>query len=307
MKNVLLLDKKNYKSQWLSEYELQDKDQLIGKIKPKLYFDKEVYFVLKNNNNSNIFEIKGSKWNNVNFLKSHLQKCIRLNKPKLAVKTSFELINLDSTEFLRRLPIIMIEDSDLFSFFPTIIWFMVVVTKGYKLKDDDVYWLLKCVKKIAKCKSKFNSNLEEPEILKDNNNIFNNCLLLRINYGGMKGDLSMLKKITTIINDYKIIKSKIKLKNKKSYKSLKLDDCLVTGMDFHVNPRILYDIQNLLKKEKNIYMNVQLIKSWMWLTRSRINKRIEKEFSLEKENPLKDYHKKVDDICFDYIKKYYIK
>ena len=306
MKNVLLLDQKNYKSKWLSDYELTESDKLICQVKPRQYFDNEVYFVLKNNNNSTIFESNKSNWINGNFLKSHLQKCIRRNKYKLAVKTAFELIKLDPNEFIRRLPIIMIEDSDIFSFFPSIIWYMVVLSKGYKLTEIDVNWLLKCVKKIANCKSKFNyNNLEESEILKENTNIFNNCLLLRINYGGMKGDLSMLKKTSTIIEDYNIINKKIKLKNKKINKNLKLNDVLAVGMDFHVHPKILYDIQNLLNKNKKIHMSIPLIKSWMWQTRSGINNRIGRK--KEKENPLKEFHKDVDDICFKYIENYYTK
>ena len=151
------------------------------------------------------------------FLKSHLQKCVRRHENKLAVRSSLELIKIDQNDFIRRLPIIMIEDSNIFSTLPSIIWFMVAISKGYKLTDMDVKWLLGCVRNISKCKSKLNyNNLKEPALLESNNNIFNNCILLRINYGGMKGDMTMLRKTISIIEGYKVINRKLSYKNLKN-------------------------------------------------------------------------------------------
>ena len=55
MKNVLLLNQKNYKSKWLNNYELIETDELLCHLKPRNFFDEEVYFVLRNNNKSDIF------------------------------------------------------------------------------------------------------------------------------------------------------------------------------------------------------------------------------------------------------------
>ena len=88
--DVLLLNQKNYKTKWINNFELKDTDEIICKVKPRYYFDKEVNFVLRNNNNSDIFETEPSKWNNKNFLKSHLQKCIRRHKKKLSINSSLD-------------------------------------------------------------------------------------------------------------------------------------------------------------------------------------------------------------------------
>lgn len=304
MKNVLLLNQKNYKSKWLNNYELIETDELLCHLKPRNFFDEEVYFVLRNNNKSNIFIENNSKWNSKKFLKSHLQKCVRRHKNKLAVKSALELIKIDQNDFIRRLSIIMIEDSDIFSFLPTIIWLMVTISKGYKLTNMDVEWLLGCVRKISKCKTKFRyDRLDEPENLQSNNNIYNNCILLRINYGGMKGDMIMLKKTISVIKNYNILKKKVKIQKYKK-KRLKLFETLPVGMDFHVSNKILYDIQDYVKKNKNIYINITTIKKWMWQTRSGINYRLKN--NNEKDNPLKNMHKNIDYICLDYIKNYFI-
>ena len=304
MNNVLLLDQENYKSEWCNNFELNNSDELICQVKPRHYFDNEVLVVLRNNNNSEIFNINDSNWNNKHFIKSHLQKCVRRCKKKLAISSALEHIKLDPSDFLRRLSIIMIEDSDIMSFLPTIIWFMIAVSKKYKLTINDVEWLLGCVKKITKCKSKFNyENLLEENDLKSNDNIFNNSLLLRINYGGMKVDISMLKKAVGVIKDYPIIKKKVKPKKVKGI-ILKVEDTLPVGMDFHVSHLIIYDILNLCKN-KNVYIEISTIKKWMWETRSRINYRININEDYEENNLLKRYHREVDKMCKNRIKSYF--
>ena len=263
MNNVLILDQKNYKSKWYNNYTLEENDLLVCNVKPRYYFVDKVFLILKNRIDSDIFKSNDTKWNNKNFLKSHLQKCVRRGKKKLAIKSAVELIKLDKNDFIRRLPIIMIEDSDIFSFFPTLIWFMIAISKGYNLTNRDVKYILGCVRAITKCKSKFEySSLKEPTVFETNNNIYNNCILLRINYGGMKGDINMLKKSTGVINNYNILKKKVKF-IKINDTNLTLSDTLPMGMDFHVSSNILYKIQDFVKKNKNIYIDINTIKKWM--------------------------------------------
>ena len=59
-----------------------------------------------------------------------------------AVQTSKHLIDLDCNSFLRRLPIIMLEDVTLHSSFPIIIWLMIASSKKYQLKLEMIKWLL---------------------------------------------------------------------------------------------------------------------------------------------------------------------
>ena len=70
---------------------------------------------------------------NVAFLKSHLQKCVRKGKACLAVATAKQLLKLDVQQFVRRLAIIMVEDVE---FHPTIfgvlVWWTVVLASQSK-------------------------------------------------------------------------------------------------------------------------------------------------------------------------------
>lgn len=88
-------------------------------------------------------------YNNVPYLKSHLQKCIRHSNVNLALKTALHLARLDFQELLRRLCIIMVEDSILMPDFPTLVWIMAAVSKGYCLDKKRVYWLFGLIAKLA--------------------------------------------------------------------------------------------------------------------------------------------------------------
>ena len=88
------------------------------------------------------------------------------------------------------------------------------------------------------------------------------------------------------------------------FKKLKLKDILPVGMDFHVSNKILYDIHNYLKDNKNLYLNVNTIKKWMWQTRSGINLRC--KIYKEIDNPLKNFHHEIDNICLSYVNKFYL-
>lgn len=88
-------------------------------------------------------------YNNVPYLKSHLQKCIRRSNLNLTLKTALHLARLDFQELLRRLCIIMVEDAILMPEFPTLVWIMAAVSKGYCLDKKRVYWLFGLIAKIA--------------------------------------------------------------------------------------------------------------------------------------------------------------
>ena len=67
------------------------------------------------------------------YLLSHLQKCVRRMDDIKAVQTSKHLIDLDCNSFLRRLPIIMLEDVTLHESFPIIVWLMIAYSKDFKI------------------------------------------------------------------------------------------------------------------------------------------------------------------------------
>ena len=61
------------------------------------------------------------EYENVSFLKSHLQKCIRRKLSTKSVQTSWHLLELDPIQFLRRLCIIYVEDVSFNKSFNTVL------------------------------------------------------------------------------------------------------------------------------------------------------------------------------------------
>ena len=62
-------------------------------------------------------------------LKSILQKSIRRRRPLPAVRVAIELVDKALGELLRRLPIIILEDSMLHPDLPLLVWLMVAESK----------------------------------------------------------------------------------------------------------------------------------------------------------------------------------
>jgi hypothetical protein len=190
----------------------------------------------ESNENSWYFS-KEKVYKNIHYLKSHLQKSIRKQNEYLSVQTTYHMFKLDLNELLRRLPIIMLEDTQLHESFPILIWLMVANSSSnsskFKMKLYIYEWILGCVYTCSKIKVKDNLELlednncnsenksEKLEIKKEhilqkkiaNIDILNSyynldenyCSLLysihiRIAYGGMECDMNMLRNAIDIWN-----------------------------------------------------------------------------------------------------------
>ena len=238
------------------------------------------------NNKSNKF-IKYSGVNlKTTFLKSHLQKCIRRKIKNKALKTAFSLINKDIIEFLRRLPIIMIEDCSLHYSFSYIIWLMVAYPE-YELKNTDINYLLQIVDYLSS--TEYKDLLEKTEIpllsyIEKLNSLKTEYLTilysvgLRKSYGGLKGDMellsSVIKKwiirfdsnlpINTIVfnqintNKFYLLNKNLLLSNKINY----------SAIDFHCFPGILSNLNTIYPE-----VTQDLFKKLIWDNISSINYR----------------------------------
>lgn len=142
--------------------------------------------------------------NYTSFLISHLQKAVRRKNYKNAVCTGNILLHLDLVKLMRRLPIIMIEDSFMNKSFTTLIWLMCLVSSGYDLNENQKKWVLGLIFLITKFEFKeyispiknewvFNKNIKQIHNL--NNNTIQDiiyCLETRKCYGGLEGDKYMI-------------------------------------------------------------------------------------------------------------------
>jgi len=224
---------------------------------------------------SNINCSKNYTSRNSQFLKSHLQKCIRRGLGYKAMITTFLLIEQDPVSLLRRLPIIVLEDVHIVKDLDVLIWFM-VMAQYINLPESFKNWVIYFSKFISEYPKKnyYNKNIENIEY-KGINNIpikYRSTLyslLVRISYGGMKGDMKFLK---YIVNDWikrlnsgeelSVMKPKKILINKtlepKMYEK--------SALDFHCYRKILE-----LVNEIHPNFDLDLIKKTIWEKSSRIN------------------------------------
>jgi len=202
------------------------------------------------------------------YLSSHLQKCIRRMDDVKSIKTAKNFIDLDYTSFIRRLPIIMLEDVCLHESFPILIWLMISNTKGFKLKVNIFKWLLGVVYHLSKCNEKtFYSKINNEITIDNKEDILANTLRFRKCYGGMDGDMCMIEYYTQNLKNITVNTDKIFI-IKNTIEGLDNGEWLIEANDFHCNKYILNYIQGKFPK-----YNKEYIKKLIWIFSSSLNNR----------------------------------
>lgn len=203
------------------------------------------------------------------YLSSHLQKSIRRMETTKSIQTAFHFINLDYNSFIRRLPIIMLEDVTVHESLSTLVWLMIANTKGFQLKEEIIKWLLGVVYYLSECTEfTFYSKNDGNIFINFNEDIILHTLSFRKSYGGMKGDMKMIEYyIHNIINGNINVKGgKINI-IKLEIGELEYNKWLKCANDFHCNKYIIQYIKN-----KHIF-DEEYIKKLIWYFSSSYNKR----------------------------------
>jgi hypothetical protein len=305
----------------VSAYWLENKPEKINFIELVHcnYIKKGYYFYLcgwfRNHDDKEYVLMKEKMYKNIHYLKSHLQKSIRNQDDLLAIPTCYHLMKLDICELLRRLPIIMLEDLFLHESMSTIIWFMVAKSScpTFKFKKYMYEWLLGTIFVMCKIDDfdlfEAESTVEENEVsIEEKINIYQlldkyndldvneysllYSLHIRIAYGGMKGDMTMIKLFINLwekrfrsgnmkINTMKVRPISLYITD------LELADWNLSAIDFHCNPRFLEFIQ---KKYNDL--SIDDIKKIVWYNSSSINKRCidkQEKYMVSKWLEIKDF------------------
>lgn len=254
---ILILDEKPDNLTFIHEFKIKkEKYTICAKINEKFldYYPSKI--VYKKNQ----------------YLLSHLQKAVRRMDDIKSVKTAKHLIDLDCTSFLRRLPIIMLEDVTLYDNFPILIWLMIANTKGFQMKEEIVKWILGIVYHISRCEVKTyyeNKSISEYEI-NDKKDIILNTLRFRKAYGGMKGDMNMIEYYTHLYGNKMIEPYQDKIPIVKlEMEPLEKSEWIYQANDFHCNRYIL----QLVKRNFSNY-GLDYIKELIWIFSSSFNKRM---------------------------------
>ena len=215
------------------------------------------------------------------YLLSHLQKSVRRMDDIKAVQTAKHLIDLDCNSFLRRLPIIMLEDVTLHESISVIVWLMIASSKKYLIKIEMVKWLLGVVYYLSNEPQKETYFKEENEYQWDesvtppNIHLLLKTLRFRKAYGGMKGDMMMIEYYIGLVlnNNVFIRKTKIPLV-KPFMENLSKNEWIYEANDFHCNRYIIDNIQRYHSRYTKDYLKLLI-----WNFSSSLNKRemIEKD------------------------------
>lgn len=136
-------------------------------------------------------------------VKSMLQKAVRRRRQSAACRLAYELYRISPTELLRRLPIIIIEDSALHPSYPVLVWLMLAVSKGFHPPPSLVAFVLQLTIDTALVRTRDYAGFAENVAIETNmidiarlpqgiGRDLVASLLLRASFGGMPGDMEML-------------------------------------------------------------------------------------------------------------------
>jgi len=219
-------------------------------------------------------------------------------------------MKLSMNDLIRRLSIIMLEDTELHECITTIVWLTVALSKdNFRIKKYMYEWILGVIYLL--CKTENSDKLK-----KDNNDSISlknitqevlSCsellskeqlsilysMLIRVTYGGMDGDLNMIQRYVLVWKD-RFVKNSKKINNmilkpiSIYVTELKISDWDISAIDYHCSPKI---IDFIIKKYPEL--NEDEIKSLIWTYSSSINARVSEkqvnETNLQNWNKIKDY------------------
>ena len=209
---------------------------------------------------------------NIPLLKSNLQKAVRRCHTDIAINSALAIIQRDPLELLRRLPIIYIEDVCLMDSYSIIVWLM-IAEKEHPLDINDIDIILHVVKSLCETQTYYDDTIDyttDFELTHKNlQDLENKDLLLsifyRAQYGGMKGDMTMLR---NSIYYYSKRPSEIEKTVYDSIHYAELGDnidILPEAIDFHPFPQMIHILV------KQTYLDNNDIKKCIWFVESGVN------------------------------------
>lgn len=272
-KKCFIYDPENYKAFFENVPGPYDA-YLTTKIGIKLYYRRPSY-------NKPILLPKIECKANVPLLKSNLQKAVRRCQTDIAIKSALAIIQREPIELLRRLPVIYIEDVCLMDSYPIVVWLM-MAEKEHPLDINDIDILLHIVKSLCEIQTYYDDSTDYTKDFelthKNLQDLENRDAILsvyyRSQYGGMKGDMLMLRNSVYYYSERpsEIEKTVYDCIN---YAELGgILDIIPEAIDFHPFPQML----QTLVKQTNLDNND--IKQFIWFVESGVN--IRKPITIEK-------------------------
>ena len=273
--NLVWLSMKNYKV-WISDKQQLDGEHYSGKVRlRKSNIILKLYGDINPSSNElfteNITKVK--LFHSVPLIKSNLQKCIRRGLVDEALVTAYNFIIIKPWDFLRRILIIMVEDVSITDNMDLIMWLMVGFP-NYRWTNEITRYLLLTVYSL--CTSKKVIPIQPSEIVdipmeRFTSAIHSNILrplLIRYEYGGLRGDMYMLKNL--LLDDRNLNNSIITVNTGKLIlnRNINTRDIIKASIDFHITKKIIDYIT-----EKGPFTDRELVQKLIWYNSSGINYR----------------------------------
>lgn len=148
------------------------------------------------------FDVRPARYHrfHVPLLKSNLQKAIRRRNRNAALRTAWWLLCNEPTELLRRLPVIVCEDTQLEPrLFVELVWLMAATSKGYRLRWADAALVMATVATALETTGHWNLEVAGPPLpaggLLHGSPPVALALHIRIAFGGMRSDQAFLGRL----------------------------------------------------------------------------------------------------------------
>lgn len=135
----------------------------------------------------------------VHILKSNLQKCVRRADRWRALVTGWQLLCQDPVEMLRRLPIIIAEDSLVQPrLFIELVWLMAAASKGYQLTWPDAAVVMAALATSLRATERVAIYAEPVALaaISPKKDPIAVALMIRAEYGGMEHDRNFLRRLS---------------------------------------------------------------------------------------------------------------
>jgi hypothetical protein len=201
------------------------------------------------------FDARGPRYNlSIPLLKSNLQKAVRRKTRDPALRTAWWLLCKAPAELLRRLPVILCEDTQLHErCFLEVVWLMAAVTKGYCLTWGDAAWIMSAVATALESPGRWNLEVPGPPSARFGTfaaDLLPLALHVRAAFGGMTGDVAFLARLRdratagTLplwLGDPVWLEEDIPWLDPDT-------DILLEAVDFHVYPRMLDELPGLSRE-----------------------------------------------------------
>ena len=280
--NLIWDSKKTYKVTTTMKKILADEFYMNEVTLRKSKIKVKIYGKIKDNNIKILEDnIDKKGFNSVPMLKSNLQKCIRRGLTDKAIVTGYNLIQQDFWSFIRRLIIISIEDVSVLENIPFLSWCLLAYP-NFNITNEIIQYLLLTVYGLCVSPKKIKINKDKAsQVELDYDKILKNEILLgyliRMEFGGLKGDMAMIKVLLSkTLKKRRIVK--IPIKNLVLKRSINKTDIIPSSIDFHITNKLIPYISD----NTNI-KNHDIIKKTIWFNSSAINYRKKKKDILIKE------------------------